>query len=1555
MSGVDAAATLTLQIDTSAAGRALDELGERHQRLRNELAKDLTVGSKSIAAGMKDAEKSTDQFVQHAKQKLSELDAHASKSIKYRPFQGLRDNFKDEFVAIKASMAKETESLLANLAALKAKAAEPESAPAIRPGTASRLRSALVERADLEEARRRANVRNTIYSDEYAAEQRAAKNLLNLKARTREQLKLENDATIADGRAREKQITQEMVAQAAARELNVSGTRQAERAKELAREKQITQEMVAQAAARELNVSGTRQAERAKQLAIEKQISKEVEAQAKWIALTDKQRAYAAVQAAKAFYGGKEQSALPGVAGSSQALLTAQSSGSVAAAEAALAKLSSAHKALAPAIEKSSASQIHWNTVANEGHAAARGLAGGLNALWLTYGSLAPLLAGAALAGAMKQVFTVGKELEFQFTMISAISEGATVDIEKFGRAISGTMFTPVEGAQGLRVLAQAGLDVAEATQALPAVLKLATVGETDMANAALSATAIMHAFGLSVNDMTHIGDVFSKAAAISATSVTGMMEAMRQASSVSDMFGVSMEETAAALATLANRGIEGSAAGTAIRNMVKEMASPATEKAASAMKQFGIEVFNADGTSKSLTQNLQQLSEATATMTDKARTRFLEVLFNERGVKAANILLTDMQKMSDALDEIRMSSEGLGFMTEAQIKLSQSTEGMLRTLKSGLERSLTEVFTTVSPQVKEILLTLTSVVTSTDFKDFLKATTSAVISFTEAVIEHIDWIKVLAATYLSLKVLTIASAGFKALAVGVTEATLGIRALAAVDLAATSANMATMAANGQAASASLAAVAASGTRTTSVIANLGTGLSRLVTPLSVAVTGLGALVVAGYDWYKSLTGVTAEQDLASKSARDYATANELLARGVQAGTDALLEQEGSLIAQIRLLREGKTAAEAFALAKANEPVRQSQANLAAVKAQLDQAQARVARGPVGGGDATAESNEQRANINALKAAQEKYNDVLRSTEKIERDVAVAAGSAANVAALNAEQQQLASNKNLNEKIAGYKKLGEAAQAAINSGAYAEGVDPKSAERARARLQSDVDLMRKTEGLRAKPLSADASTAERQARQAQLDALLDNSYEPPKATRGGGRSSAPSGRSNRSDIRSTLNDDLSSNLKQEQIQLSSELVDIETELAGQTISSTMAIQKKNDATMASLEIERMIIQSSLDLANELKDETQVRKFSNDLDENSAKIKRQVQQATLDNTAIRTKEAVAISDMGLATQRYIEDLQTERLALDMTAEQVANLRIERERLRAEEDLRIRLSRNQVSPEQAAAEGAGIASRAEAQKREEEYQRSFVGSWKKAYKEWADNASTEYQRAADTFAAVSRGMNSALDEFVRTGKISFSNLARSIMTDIALIEARALMAKAMSMMGGLGGGGGGGGLGGIIGSLISGISGLFGGVGAGIGGNLAASLNGFEGMNHSAYAAVADLIDSAKGNVFSGSPSLHSYANTVQTKPQMFAAGNLHRFAKGGVFAEAGPEAVMPLARDRKGNLGVRTDGGSGAINITINVTTEGGAEGIRRAAGHLARQVSGAVSGARKYA
>ncbi|MCC9466634.1 phage tail tape measure protein, partial [Enterobacter hormaechei subsp. steigerwaltii] len=67
------------------------------------------------------------------------------------------------------------------------------------------------------------------------------------------------------------------------------------------------------------------------------------------------------------------------------------------------------------------------------------------------------------------------------------------------------------------------------------------------------------------------------------------------------------------------------------------------------------------------------------------------------------------------------------------------------------------------------------------------------------------------------------------------------------------------------------------------------------------------------------------------------------------------------------------------------------------------------------------------------------------------------------------------------------------------------------------------------------------------------------------------------------------------------------------------------------------------------------------------------------------------------------------------------------------------------------------------------------------------------------------------------------------------------------------------------------------------------------------------AGANFTFNAKGNVYD-SPSLSAYSNGVFQTPQLFA------FAKGaGVFAEAGPEAIMPLTRAPNGDLAVRAVG------------------------------------------
>lgn len=102
----------------------------------------------------------------------------------------------------------------------------------------------------------------------------------------------------------------------------------------------------------------------------------------------------------------------------------------------------------------------------------------------------------------------------------------------------------------------------------------------------------------------------------------------------------------------------------------------------------------------------------------------------------------------------------------------------------------------------------------------------------------------------------------------------------------------------------------------------------------------------------------------------------------------------------------------------------------------------------------------------------------------------------------------------------------------------------------------------------------------------------------------------------------------------------------------------------------------------------------------------------------------------------------------------------------------------------------------------------------------------------------------------------------------------------------------------------------------------------------------------FVPSANGNVIA-SPSLHRYVNGVYDSPRLFG------FAQGGVFAEAGPEAIMPLRRGRDGRLGVEAAGGGGVTNnIDIVVNTDGGGrvQGNTANAAELGRSIDSAVRG-----
>ncbi len=188
-------------------------------------------------------------------------------------------------------------------------------------------------------------------------------------------------------------------------------------------------------------------------------------------------------------------------------------------------------------------------------------------------------------------------------------------------------------------------------------------------------------------------------------------------------------------------------------------------------------------------------------------------------------------------------------------------------------------------------------------------------------------------------------------------------------------------------------------------------------------------------------------------------------------------------------------------------------------------------------------------------------------------------------------------------------------------------------------------------------------------------------------------------------------------------------------------------------------------------------------------------------------------------------------------------------------------------------------------------------ALMGDWRvganAALEDYLAAAADVAGQSRDLFANAFQGAEDAIVRFVKTGKLSFSELADSIIADLARIAARQM----------------------ITGVLGNALAGLFGGTTAT--GNALVS----GGTQSITAGLMGQLIPNAKGGAYN-SPSLSAYSGGVYDSPHLFA------FAKGaGVFGEAGPEAIMPLRRGPDGRLGVSAAGG-GAASVKVEVINKG---------------------------
>jgi len=249
-------------------------------------------------------------------------------------------------------------------------------------------------------------------------------------------------------------------------------------------------------------------------------------------------------------------------------------------------------------------------------------------------------------------------------------------EAKRLGRT---TSFTAGQVAEAMTELGRAGFKPEAILASTEAVLALARATSTELPRATEIAGAALRGFALPVDQMARVTDVLTATANGSAQTLEDLFEAMKPVAPIAAEAGASIEETAAAIAVLANNGIKGSLAGNSLARAYKNLSN---ESKQAELRKFGVEAVDAQGNLRPLADILNDLAKATKGLGSAQRLSIFETLFG-RGQAAALKLASSAEAFDELQDKIKNSA---GLAAKTAEEMDAGIGGSFRKLLSAVE-----------------------------------------------------------------------------------------------------------------------------------------------------------------------------------------------------------------------------------------------------------------------------------------------------------------------------------------------------------------------------------------------------------------------------------------------------------------------------------------------------------------------------------------------------------------------------------------------------------------------------------------------------------------------------------------------------------------------------------------------------------------------------------------------------------------------------------------------------------------------------------------------------
>jgi TP901 family phage tail tape measure protein len=257
------------------------------------------------------------------------------------------------------------------------------------------------------------------------------------------------------------------------------------------------------------------------------------------------------------------------------------------------------------------------------------------------------------------------------------------------------TSFSAQQASDAFLQLLTSGSSVQESMETLPHVMNLAAASGMDLGYTADILTDTLAQFGLEVGDAAAVADIFAKAAGASSAEAGDIAAGLANVGPVANMFGMTVDEAAAALATLSENGIKGAEAGTALKSVLLNLSRP-TKKVEGALERLGVELYDSNGDFRDFDSIIDDIGLGLDGLPMQEQIELSTILGGSYGVVGLNAL-----RASGGIDEMLAAMEASAGASEVAEARLGGFHGAVERLGGALE---TLAITTLTPLMESVI-----------------------------------------------------------------------------------------------------------------------------------------------------------------------------------------------------------------------------------------------------------------------------------------------------------------------------------------------------------------------------------------------------------------------------------------------------------------------------------------------------------------------------------------------------------------------------------------------------------------------------------------------------------------------------------------------------------------------------------------------------------------------------------------------------------------------------------------------------------------------------------